>query len=430
MNLGTDPHKSIAKRILAACAGLFAVLAFAAIIAVRTLPAAYAQAVAGTSTSTASSSSSLQAELDANNQAMAALNVQIAQYQAQLQQVGANKKTLQAAINALDLQKSKVQTQITLTQYQMKTTQLQIQQLGGEITNTQQTIATQQTALGAYLQSLQKADAKPLIEQMLSSGGLVQAWSDLNQTLQIQEGIQNEMQTLKEEENNLADSQTASQQKQNTLTAQQQSLVSTEQSKSQLLTETNAQEATYQKLLATAEAQLNSFSAFAANAGGSKLLGNQTICDSWGCYYNQRDTAWGSQPLDGTKYTMASDGCLVSAMAMVLTHYGYKSVTPETINSDPNNFAAYYPAYLLTSINVAGVTATRKTAAIDATLATGNPVIVGINAYGGTHFVVLVSGSKGNYTMKDPYITNGNNISFSANYSIRSIYAIAKVVIS
>ena len=127
---------------------------------------------------------------------------------------------------------------------------------------------------------------------------------------------------------------------------------------------------------------------------------------------------------------MAADGCLVTAMAMVLTHYGYRDVTPVTINSNPNNFAAYYPASLLTTINVDGVSATRKTAAIDATLATGNPVIVGIHAYGGTHFVVLVSGSKGNYIMKDPYITDGNNISFTANYTLRSIFAITKVVIS
>jgi peptidoglycan hydrolase CwlO-like protein len=436
MNFDNSPQYNLVKKLLATCAGLLGCLIFVAAIGVEGFPVtANAQAVTA-STSTASSNS-LQAQLDANDQEMTTLNQQIAQYQAELQQVGANKKTLQAAINALDLQKNKVQTQITLTQYQIKTTQLQIQQLGGEITNTQQTIAADQTALGAYLRSLQKTDAKPLIEQMLSSGGLVQSWSDLNQTLQIQNGIQNEMQTLKEQEDNLATSQTASQQKQNTLTAQQQSLtaqqqslVSTVQTKSQLLTETNAQEATYQKLLATAEAELNSFSAFAANAGGSKLLGNQTICDSWGCYYSQRDSAWGNLPLDGTKYTMAADGCLVTAMAIVLTHYGHKNVTPETINADPNNFAAYYPAYLLTSINVDGVTATRKTTAIDATLATGNPVIVGINAYGGTHFVVLTSGSKGNYIMKDPYIANGNNISFSANYTLRSIFAIAKVIIS
>ncbi len=427
------------KRILLALAVALSLATLFSAIAGRAIFVAYAQVTAA-STSTANigvSTSSLQAQLDANNAAMAALNTQIAQYQAELQQVGANKKTLQAAINGLDLQKKKVQTQITLTQTQIQNTQIQIQQLGGEITNAQQTIATDQTALSAYLLSLQKADAKPLIQQMLSSGGLVQSWSDLNQTLQIQEGIQNEMQTLKSQESSLASTQTASEQKQSTLTAQQQSLtaqqqslVSTEQSKAQLLTETNAQEATYEKLLAAANAELNSFSAFAANAGGSKLLGNQTICDSWGCYYNQRDSAWGSLPLDGTSYSMAADGCLVTAMAMVLTHYGYKDVTPVTINSNPNDFAAYEPAYLLTSIDVDGITATRKTAAIDATLATGNPVIVGINAYGGTHFVVLVSGSRGNYIMKDPYIVDGNNVIFTSKYTIRSIYAIAKVVIS
>jgi peptidoglycan hydrolase CwlO-like protein len=436
-----NPQNSAAKKILAISAGIFGVLVFAvialAIMATGVTPVAVATANAQTATSTAVSSSSLQAQLNANNQEMTVLNQQIAQYQAELQQVGANKKTLQAAINSLNLQKSKVQTQVSLTQTQIENTQLEIQQLGGQITGAQQTIATDQGALGAYLRSLQKADAKPLIVQMLSSGGLVQTWDDLNQTLQIQNGIQNEIQALGQQKTELATTQTASEQKQTTLTAQQQSLtaqqqslVSTEQSKSQLLTETNSQEATYEKLLAAANAQLNSFSAFAAAAGGSKLLGNQTICDSWGCYYNQRDSAWGSDPLDGTSYSMAADGCLVTAMAMVLTHYGYKDVTPVTINSNPNDFAAYQPAYLLTTINVDGVTATRKAVAIDATLATGNPVIVGIDAYGGTHFVVLVSGSKGNYVMKDPYITDGNNISFTANYSLKSIFAIAKVVIS
>jgi peptidoglycan hydrolase CwlO-like protein len=409
-------------------------------VALRNLPAAYAQAIATsteTASSTAVSTSSLQSELDANDQQIASLNQQIAQYQAALQQVGANKKTLQAAINSLDLQRSKVQAQVALTQDQINTTKIQIQQLGGEITNTQQTIGSDQTALGAYLESLQKEEDQPLIVQMLSAGGVVQAWSDINQTLQIQDGIQNAMQALQQEEGTLTSSETASQQKpstltaqQSTLTAQQSTLSQTVQSKNQLLTETNSQEATYEKLLAAAQAQLASFSTFAQNAGGSKLLGNQTVCDSWGCYYNQRDTAWGNDSLDGTQYNLASDGCLVTAMAMVMTHYGYKDVTPVTINSNPANFAAYYPAYLLITINVDGVSATRKTTTIDATLATGNPVIVGLNAYGGTHYVVLISGSKGNYIMRDPYIANGDDISFSANYTLKSIFGISKVTIS
>jgi len=387
-------------------------------------------------TATTTSSSSLQQQLDANDQQILNLNQQIATYQAELQQVGADKKTLQAAINALDLQRKKVETQVALTQHQINATQLQIQQLSGEITDTQQTITQDQTALAASLRILQKTVAKPLLIQLLSSGDISEAWSDMNATLQVQNSIQNTMQTLQRQENNLADSQNASKQKQATLAtqqqslaAQQQSLIATVQSKSQLLSETNSKESAYEKLLAAAEAELASFSAFAQNAGGSKLLGSQTVCDAWGCYYNQRDATWGNIPLNGTKYRLASDGCLVASMAMVMTHYGYRDVTPVTINSDPNNFASYYPAYLMSTINVDGISATRKSAAISATLATGNPVIVGIHAYGGTHYVVVTKKSGGDYIMRDPYIAAGNDISFSAHYSLRSIFSVAKVVI-
>jgi peptidoglycan hydrolase CwlO-like protein len=424
------------KRSLVISGTLFFAVFIAVAIAQDLLVARAATATAG-ATGTATASSSLQAQIDTNNQQIANLNQQIATYQAELQQVGANKKTLQAAINSLDLQRSKVETQVAVTQRQITTTQLQIQQLGGEIVDTKQTIATDQVALGAYLRSLQKTENKPLIVELLSSGSLTQAWANINATLQMQEAVQNAMVALQTQEGDLASSQTASQQKQQSLSAQQQSLsaqqqslVATEQSKSQLLTETKSQEATYEKLLAAAQAELASFSAFAQNAGGSKLLAGQTDCDAWGCYYNQRDAMWGNLALDGTDYKLASDGCLVTSMAMVMTHYGYKDVTPVTINSDPNNFAAYYPAYLLTTINVDGVSATRKSERIDATLATGNPVIVGLNAYGGTHYVVLVSGSKGNYLMRDPYIANGKDISFSANYSMKEIFSTARVVIS
>lgn len=385
----------------------------------------------------ATSTSDLQSQIDTNNAQIATLNAQIATYEAELKKVGADKKTLQAAINALDLQRKKIQAQVTATQSQITITKLEIQQLGGQITDTEKTIATQQEALGAEFRSLQKSDDQPLFMRVLASGSIVQAWSDINATLRTENAIQAKMETLQQQESELSDSKTASQKKQQSLTeqqqsltTQQQSLTATVQSKSQLLTETKSQEAAYQKLLAAAKAELASFSAFSQNAGGSKLLSGQTSCDSWGCYYNQRDAQWGNSALNGTKYKLASDGCLVTSMAMVLTHYGYTSVTPATINADSDNFAVYYPAYLLFTINVAGVTATRVKTTIDATLATGNPVVIGINAYGGTHYVVLVSGSGGNYLMRDPYIANGKDISFSANYSVKNIFAITKVVIS
>ncbi len=393
-------------------------------------------AVQAATTTATPDSNSLQAQIDADNQQIATLNLQIAQYQVKLQQIGADKKTLQAAINTLDLQRKKVEAQISVTQRQINTTQLQIKQLGGKIVDTEKTIATNRTTLGAYLRNLQIADGQSLLMQMLSSDTISQIWDDINANIQLENDIQDNISSLKAQKVDLTNSQAASREKQATLTAQnkslalqQKSLAATVQSKNQLLADTKAQESNYQKLLAAAEAQVKSFSDFVKNAGGSKLLPNQTVCDAWGCYYNQRDMAWGSNALNGTQFNLASDGCLVTSMAMIMTHYNYRDVTPVTINSNPDNFAVYYPAYLLYTINVDGVSVTRKTAAIDSTLSTGNPVVIGLKAYGGTHFVVLVSGSRGKYLMRDPYIANGKDISFSDHYSVRNIFGISKVVI-
>ncbi|HUX80823.1 MAG TPA: hypothetical protein VMV38_00680 [Candidatus Paceibacterota bacterium] len=379
----------------------------------------------------------LQSQLDSNTQAVAQLNQEIAKYEAEIAQAGSDKKTLQSAIDALNLQRKAGKAKILVTQHQIAATQLQIKQLGYTIATTQDAISTGEAALGENIRSLERVDSEPLIMQLFSSENLSQVWIDADNTIQVQSAVQNKVRVLDAQKIALADSQDASKQKQsmlaaqkNVLTSKQQALSTTEKTKSQLLSETAAKESNYQKLLAAAKAELASFSTFATNAGGSGLLANQTQCDAWGCYYNQRDAAWGNDPLNGTHYLLKSDGCLVTAMAMVMTHYGYHDVTPVTINADPGNFAAYYPAYLLLTITVDGKTVSRKTATIDAILATGNPVVVGIHAYGGTHYVVLTSGSNGEYRMRDPYIPNATDVSFTAHYSLRSIFGVSKIVIS
>lgn len=201
--------------------------------------------------------------------------------------------------------------------------------------------------------------------------------------------------------------------------------------KDQLLSETQGSEANYQRLLAEARAQLEGFSNFAQSQGGASILTNQTQCDDWGCYYNQRDSQWGNSSLNGTSYTLASDGCLVTSMAMVYSHYGHRGVTPATINSIPSNFASYYPAYLKKVITADGVTTSRVYDSLDAVLASGHPVVVGISYDNGPiadHFVVFTGGSGGTYTMKDPFTPNGNNIDFRSRYPAARIVDAEKVV--
>lgn len=385
----------------------------------------------------AADTSTLQNQIDASNAQVAQLNAEIAQYEIEIKKAGADKKTLQAAIDALDLQKNKVRTQISATQHQINATHLEIQQLGGSIADTQEAISANQAALAEDIRGIQESDDKPLLIQMFSTDTLGEVWSDIDSAIQIHGAIRDQVRSLQIQVDNLTASQVASQKKQealssqkSTLASQQQSLSATERSKAQLLSETKAKESNYAQLLARAKAELASFSTFATNAGGSGLLKNQTSCDDWGCYYNQRDAAWGNTPLNGTQYHLKSDGCLVTAMAMILTHYGYRDVTPATINANPSNFAIYYPAYLLFTINAGGVTATRKTTIIDSTLSTGNPVVVGIYAYGGTHYVVLTGGSKGTYLMRDPYVANGKDVLFTDHYKLQNIFSVAKVSIS
>jgi peptidoglycan hydrolase CwlO-like protein len=200
--------------------------------------------------------------------------------------------------------------------------------------------------------------------------------------------------------------------------------------KQKLLAETQGDESKYQAILEQTKAQLAGFSRFTVSQGGASLLGNQTVCDDWGCYYNQRDSQWGGNALNGTAYSIASDGCLVTSMAMVYTHYGHKDVTPLSINSVSSNFAGIPAALLKRSVVANGVSSDRVSASIDGTLSSGNPVIVGISYDRGPypdHFLVLISGSNGDYQMNDPYTPNGHNIAFTSKYSVASIREIDKV---
>jgi peptidoglycan hydrolase CwlO-like protein len=201
--------------------------------------------------------------------------------------------------------------------------------------------------------------------------------------------------------------------------------------KADVLAQTQGSESEYQRILAQTQAQLAGFQGFVSSQGGASLLGNQTTCDDWGCYYNQRDSSWGGNSLNGTQYTLASDGCLITSMAMIYTHYGHRDVNPQTINSNGSNFSGIPAALLRYSITANGVSSSRIQADIDSTLSSGNPVVVGISYDGGPladHFVVFVSGSGGNYTMKDPFTPNGSNIDFRGRYPNVRIVESDKVV--
>jgi peptidoglycan hydrolase CwlO-like protein len=363
------------------------------------------------------------------------LQQQISQYEQKISDLQGQEKTLSSQIQIMD-------SQIKLTEYQIEATQEQITSITLDIDTASKKISSLQVSLensitvllNRIVATYEVGTIQPL-QILLTSGSASDFFTKLNylklaqahdkkliyDTQQAKVDYSNQKNIFEDKKKQVLALQTQ-------LKTQSDQLDQEKQAKEDLLTQTQGSEANYQSLLTRAKAQLAGFSGFAQSQGGASLLGNQTVCDDWGCYYNQRDSQWGGNSLNGTQYTLASDGCLITSMAMVYTHYGHRSVTPQTINSNPSNFASYYPAYLNYTITADGSTSTRNGSVIDSELQSGRPVVVGIRySNGNTHFVVLTDYNGGNYLMNDPFTSNGHRIPFTDKYSLSSIFEIDKI---
>lgn len=360
------------------------------------------------------------------SQQVADLQKQIQDLQSKISSTQSQERTLSSQISAMD-------NQIKLTELKIASTNEQISELTKNISTTNTKIATLEGSLSSltkvlldHIVATYKVGANQDFGILLTSSNIEDFFQRANYLRIVQAHDKQLIYDTVQAKNDYANQQTIfeNQKKQvealqTQLEAYNSQLDQEKSDKQKLLTETQGDEATYQRLLAQTEAQLASFSNFVTGQGGASLLSNQTVCDDWGCYYNQRDSQWGNIALNGTQYSIASDGCLMTSMAMVYTHYGHKDVNPLSINSVGNNFSGIPPALLKYSITANGVSSQRVSADIDATLSSGNPVIVGISYDGGPypdHFVVFVSGSGGNYIMNDPFTPNGHNISFRGRY--------------
>jgi hypothetical protein len=165
----------------------------------------------------------------------------------------------------------------------------------------------------------------------------------------------------------------------------------------------------------------------AGSGGGSTenvVLDGQPSGDAWGAYYNQRDGRWASRNVGYVTYPVWQIGCLVSALAMVYSHFGDRSVTPATIAAHGGWFDARGAMYN-SALNIPGHTTIlnrKPTAAwIRAHVSAGHPVIVGMNLpSGSTHFVTL-TGTNGasDYWVNDPWEQNAMHVTFSGDWFTR-----------
>jgi len=359
----------------------------------------------------------------------------IEEYKGKLVELRSQKNTLASQIQYMDTQVYLTKLQIEETEGKIEQTQKEIESLSTKIEGLDESLSYLSKLLINQVVEGYKKRTVSFFALFLDSGNAQDLFNRLQYLKTTQNNNQKTLIQVQKTKFNFEDQKKLREEKKTelaklseTLDQQKNALAVQRNSKQKLLADTQNNETTYQNLLSQAQTQLAAFSKFVTSQGGASILSNQTVCDDWGCYYSQRDNQWGTNSLNGTGYSLASDGCLVTSMAMVYTHLGRKGVNPQTINSNSNNFASYYPAYLEYTITADGLTTSRISASIDSTLSSGDPVVVGVSAYGGMHFVVLISGSDGNYIMHDPFIENGHKLSFNNYYSVGSIFEIRKVV--
>ncbi len=348
-------------------------------------------------------------------------NKRIEEYQNQITKLQSQSNTLKNQIQQFD-------AQITLTSLKIKKTEEEILKLSGRIDQ-----------LEVSLDSLTKAYSNRVVETykmgkisdpiylLLSSSSLNDAFSRYSYLMKIQESDKDLLNRLQTAQNNYKEERNDQQDLQQELEKQKKNLDSQKLSKANLLLVTKNDEKKYQQLLSDAKAQLSAFRRFITVQGGASILGNQTKCDSWGCYYNQRDSSWGNMGLGGSSYSVAEYGCLVSSVSMMASHNG-KNIKPSDIASLPSAFVNG-TGYLLWQFSVNGVKVTISSLSksnLDSELSKGNPVIAGLYR-GPDHFIVILRKEGNNYIMHDPFMESGSNRPLSDKYNVSDITSLRLV---
>lgn len=340
------------------------------------------------------------------------------EYQEKLTELSAQKDTLSNQVAKFDLQISLTEAKIAQTEEKIKLLGGRIDQLEGSLSNLNDAFSTR--ALETYKMSR----ISDVFSVFSTSDGLNEALVKYHYLKRIQEADRELLVRLQTAQNTYKEQKTGAEELQVELEDQQKVLGTQKEAKATLLVATKNDERKYQDLLSQARAQISAFSRFVTSQGGATILSNQTKCDSWGCYYNQRDSQWGNIGLGGSSYSVAEYGCLVTSVSMVASHYG-KSFKPGDIASNSNYFVPG-TGYLYHTADGMPFSITSASASLlDSQLQNG-PVIAGLFS-GPDHFIVILRKEGDDYIMHDPFLENGGNRKLSEKYSVSNISSLRLV---
>lgn len=210
----------------------------------------------------------IQQQIAAQQEEIKKLDAEIAAYEKQLTQIGAQKQTLQNTISGLEVSRKQLAAKINATKKQISTTELEIKQLDSDIGQASNSIDVNSEALGHTMRALQEFDTESLLESLLTRPTISELWDQAETVEQFNGAVHERVLSLQQAKQSLTTSREKSDVKRaqlvrerQTLSSQEQSLAVTQREQNALLTQTKSQESNYQAILQQKQAEKSAFEA-------------------------------------------------------------------------------------------------------------------------------------------------------------------------
>lgn len=194
------------------------------------------------------------------------LENEIRQYQVELDKTSVEAQSLQKTIRNLETTGKKLTTDIKVTRTKIDTTNLTIEELGIEIDRHEDLVIQNKQAVAEAMREMHARDDESIIEMLLRTKNISDAWDELDQLIAFQNSLQDETHQLLVNIETLASKkgETETQKERlirlgRELEGQKQAVDTTKSEKDVVLAQTKNKEAEYQRLIQEKQTQKKEF---------------------------------------------------------------------------------------------------------------------------------------------------------------------------
>ena len=216
--------------------------------------------------SSAQTAQELNEKINQKNADINKLEKEIKLYQAEIDDLGKQKNSLDVSLKQLDLTQKKLVADIAVTQNKIDKTNFKIKELSLEINNKGDIISNDIEAISLAIRKMNELEQNDVLATILSENDFTIIWNDIDNMATVSDKIRETIINLKQIKNDLEDTRKETTDAKNELLALKSKLADQKKivdqntaEKKKLLTQTKNSEANYQKLLKDRLAKKDAF---------------------------------------------------------------------------------------------------------------------------------------------------------------------------